>query len=141
MITFFVPGPPAGKGRPRFGNGRTFTPPKTVAMEKDVGWYARRAMSGSDLFQGPLRLDVQALYLRPPSWSRKRTDLWKVSRPDLDNIVKLIKDALNGIVWADDAQVAILLASKLYDADLEGVEITVSPITEGTNHAGAVDRK
>lgn len=33
-------------------------------------------------------------------------------KPDLDNLAKSVLDALNGIVWRDDAQVASLSMSK-----------------------------
>ena len=45
-------------------------------------------------------------------------------KPDLDNVVKLIMDALNGVVVVDDKQVAVMTASKRYDAVAEtGVEV------------------
>lgn len=35
-------------------------------------------------------------------------------KPDLDNLVKALKDALTGIVWKDDAQIVSLCARKTY---------------------------
>lgn len=34
-------------------------------------------------------------------------------KPDLDNVCKLVLDALNGVAWADDAQVVSIFANKL----------------------------
>lgn len=43
--------------------------------------------------------------------------LGHLKRPDLDNMVKLLADALNGIIWADDSQIFNLHACKLYSAN------------------------
>jgi Holliday junction resolvase RusA-like endonuclease len=40
---------------------------------------------------------------------------WHSKKPDLDNLVKFVKDCLNGIAWKDDAQVVTLAATKKYD--------------------------
>ncbi|HHK41746.1 MAG TPA: RusA family crossover junction endodeoxyribonuclease, partial [Planctomycetaceae bacterium] len=49
------------------------------------------------------------------------------SRPDLDNLVKSTKDALNGLAWRDDSQVVELSAGKCYASgnELPGVEIAI----------------
>ena len=39
---------------------------------------------------------------------------WQTSKPDADNYAKLILDALNGVLWRDDAQVVRLFAEKVY---------------------------
>lgn len=39
----------------------------------------------------------------------------KGTRPDLDNLVKLVNDALNGLAWLDDAQVVEFYADKVFD--------------------------
>jgi len=41
--------------------------------------------------------------------------LWQhTKKPDLDNLIKLIKDACNKIIWKDDAQVVSIFAEKVY---------------------------
>ena len=47
-------------------------------------------------------------------------------RPDVDNVLKAIADSLNGLAYADDAQVVDMRASKQYDA-IEGVRVTIYP--------------
>lgn len=38
-------------------------------------------------------------------------------RPDLDNLVKLVLDALNGVAYADDSQIVRIHAFKKYSGD------------------------
>jgi Holliday junction resolvase RusA-like endonuclease len=56
-------------------------------------------------------------------FSHKKKTGWHVSRPDIDNIVKAILDGLNGVVFADDASVAQLVASKEYGEERVEVQI------------------
>lgn len=41
-------------------------------------------------------------------------DAVHLKRPDIDNLLKLIMDSLNGIYWKDDSQVQINYAWKMY---------------------------
>jgi len=40
--------------------------------------------------------------------------LWHTARPDGDNILKIVCDALNEILWLDDSQVCLAKISKKY---------------------------
>ena len=42
-----------------------------------------------------------------------RNNRFHIKRPDLDNLLKLVKDALNGLMWVDDSQVQIGGAFKI----------------------------
>ena len=46
-------------------------------------------------------------------------------RPDIDNISKIVMDALNGIAWHDDSQVISILARKQY-AEEAGVDVVIT---------------
>ena len=56
----------------------------------------------------------------PVSWSRRKTvdaitgHIRPTSRPDVDNFLKTILDAINSIVIADDAQVVEVHATKKF---------------------------
>lgn len=124
-ITVIIPGEPCAKGRPRIGKNRSghamaFTPAKTRSREGVVASLGMDAMKGCPPLQGPLCIRVDATMGVPKSWpKRDKKDaldgvLLPTKRPDLDNIVKLVKDALNGIAWADDSQVVKLFAKKIY---------------------------
>ncbi len=56
--------------------------------------------------------------------ARAGTEL-HTKRPDLDNVLKAIKDGLNGIVWGDDSQVAVLRECRKGYSDTPRVVVTV----------------
>jgi Holliday junction resolvase RusA-like endonuclease len=126
VVTFVVDGQPVAKGRPRFarvGRGvKTYTPAKTASYEQQVSWAAKAAMRGTVPMSGPLELSVSLYMQIPASFSKaKRAQaiadtLRPTTKPDLDNVVKGIKDACNKIVWGDDSQVVRIVASKHYAA-------------------------
>ena len=46
---------------------------------------------------------------------KESAPIYHTVRPDCDNCIKLILDALSGIFWRDDALISKLTAAKLYD--------------------------
>lgn len=117
MVRFTVPGKPVGKGRPRFTrSGHTYTPAQTAAYEQLVVLYSPRGVR----FAGPVAVEVRAVFEPPRSCTKKmRAQLVSASapyahKPDADNIGKIICDALNGVLWRDDAQVSELRVVKIY---------------------------
>jgi Holliday junction resolvase RusA-like endonuclease len=121
MIDLVIHGKPVGKARPRFsrrGNKVvTFTPRETQIYEQNIKSLAQVAMLGKNMLEGPVKVTIKAYF------SHKKKTGWHVSRPDLDNVVKAILDGLNGVVFADDASVAQLVASKEYGDERVEVQI------------------
>lgn len=131
-INFSIQGKVSGKGRPKFARRGKFvtayTPEKTRVMESIVKECAAKAMIGRDLVGGPLSLEIEVFQHHPESWSKKRkaATYWVTGKPDADNIIKLIGDSLNGIVWTDDSQLAVLHFSRCYTISCqEQVWVTV----------------
>lgn len=101
---------PIPKGRPRMTRrGRVFTPARTLESEEVI----RQAYTG-DRYETPVMLmcnfgkeniELGIVPLNPLEYTSKL-------RGDLDNYVKLLMDGLNGIAWADDKQVMIIVAGK-----------------------------
>lgn len=144
-VEFRVPGKPVGKGRPRFvkKTGRTFTPAATQSAEGDV----RRAWenAGEPRLEGPINVRIELRVERPLGHFRKlprvpgqaeafprtlaalpplsaeglRHPFPDNQKPDLDNAVKLVMDALNGRLWKDDVQVVGLLVRRVWEARAE----------------------
>jgi len=124
MIDLVIHGKPVGKARPRFsrrGNKVvTFTPRETQIYEQNVKSLAQVAMLGKVMLEGPVKVTITAYF------AHKKKTGWHISRPDIDNVVKAILDGLNGVVFADDAVVAQLVASKHYGE--ERVEVQVENV-------------
>lgn len=123
-ITFVIPGVPVGKGRPKFarrGNFvTTYTPEKTASYENLVKVKAEDAMQGRQIIDGAVSVAIH-LYVTPPaSWSQKKQrealagNVYPTSKPDIDNCIKGIFDAMNDIVWRDDKQVVEMIVQKRY---------------------------
>ena len=133
-ISFSVPIRPVGKARPRFTRfGRAYTPTKTRDFEKTVAWYAKRAMCQClpIASESPVRVQIEMTLAPPLSWSRKRRSAvfgaFCVKKPDCDNCAKAILDALNGIVFEDDAQVSELAVKKVY-GEKDEIKIGVTEV-------------
>ena len=122
MVSFIIPGPAMGKQRPRVavvaGHARAYTPKETRTREGIVASLAMDAMGGKTATTEPVEVLIAIEAPIPASWSKRRRAevIGKPcpAKPDLDNSTKLILDAINGIVFADDKQVASLAASKIY---------------------------
>lgn len=137
-ITIRVPGDPVAKGRPRAtaigGHARMYTPASTRAYEQRVAVAAREAMAKAPPLEGALSVSIEITMPIPASWAKtKRADalaglVMPTGRPDLDNLVKALTDACNGIVWRDDAQIVRLMAEKRY-GEQPGASISVIPLT------------
>ena len=121
QLIFNVEGDPVGKQRPRFSRGRTYTPKKSVDYENLIASQALSAMCPSLPLETPVAVYIYANHAIPASYSKKRYNdclsrLERPNKPDLDNTVKAVLDALNGIVYKDDVQVVSIYATKRYDS-------------------------
>lgn len=121
MTQFSVPGV-QGKAWPRFARQgmhvQTYTPDKTRAYEQAVE--LAYAAAGGRLIDGPVALQLTAYQALPKRATKAqraaavRGEIYPIRKPDLDNIIKIVLDALNGSAYTDDKQVVRLDARKLY---------------------------
>lgn len=108
-VTLTIPGRPYAKKRPRFSRkiGRAFNPAENAVAEASIGAIAVPHFPTP--FPGPVRVEVIATFAIPASWSKRKAaeHLHRphCQKPDGDNLLKAVKDALNRIAWADDGQV------------------------------------
>lgn len=126
ILTATLALPPVGKGRPRVtaaeyvqaGGKRVrtrkahaYTPRSTVEYQEHAGWLLRQA--------GAVRNDIDDLGIHAAFRVGNR------QRKDIDNLLKALLDACNGIVWRDDAQVVTVTTTLTRAAEVPGTDLTV----------------
>jgi Holliday junction resolvase RusA-like endonuclease len=94
---------------------------------------AEKAMAGRPPIDRPVIVMMAAVFDIPKSFSKKRRAAaleggeFPAKKPDLDNILKALTDAMNGVVVKDDCQIVSVRSSKVYGpAPL--VSVTVTPL-------------
>ena len=124
----FLKIPPIGKARPRFvrKNGVSFTPRKTRLTEAAIKYFLAEKKAVMFPEDVPLSVSLIFQYHRPKSV--KKSQHWKLTKPDLDNSIKLL-DAAEGILFRNDNQIVEIHAQKLYD-DEEGIFIHIETIED-----------
>lgn len=119
MLLFIVNGEPRGKGRPRFTrDGHVYTDAKTRAYEDEI----RKAFAaaGGVMTDKAVMVSIVVHHGVPASWNKKVTQaaldnkIAPIRKPDVDNIGKIVLDALNGVAWKDDRQVVSLSVAKAW---------------------------
>ena len=117
--TFTIPGEPQGKGRPRFSRatGRAFTPKGTAEWERGAAFVIRSDWGRAPI-DSPVVAKVTAVFSRPGRLLRKKDPDGRMpctKKPDVDNVVKCVLDALTmGGALRDDKVVWKVCAEKLY---------------------------
>ena len=133
IYEFEVPGKIIGKGRPRVNSctGNVYTPTRTKDYETLVEQYFLLKYPRFKPFEGRVQVEINALFEVPKSTKKSDRELMlenKVNptkKPDIDNIVKIILDAMNGIAFKDDTQITKLFVEKTYSTS-ESVKIKIS---------------
>ncbi len=104
-----IPLEPFGKARPRVTRGHTYMPDSYTAARD-----ALRLLFGPVTIEPPWALKVTAVRAMPASWSKRRrgemAGAWCASKPDADNIVGAVMDAL----FEDDAAVVEVACRKVW---------------------------
>ena len=130
-VNFAAKGDPQGKGRPRFNrNGAVYTPEKTAHYEEYIRLkYIQQC--GKTFPEGAqLRLSIVAYFKIPEgtSWKRRAKmlagEIRPAIKPDGDNIMKIIADALNGVAYKDDKVIVSWRCEKWY-GEVAGVFVSV----------------
>jgi Holliday junction resolvase RusA-like endonuclease len=114
-INLTVYGEPVAQGRPKFSTQGGFVRAYDPAKSRDYKDYIRLAaaeqMRGQAPLEGALALSVRVYRPMPKQFSLKKIDraqlgkIRPITKPDLDNYVKGIKDAQKSIFWKDDSQI------------------------------------
>ena len=139
-VSFTVYGKPKGKQRPRVVNvkgfSRAYTPKETVQYENlikiEYGIQTDNFKFDDD---AQLGMSIKAYFPIAASKSKKQKDLMErgivrpISKPDCDNLCKLICDSINDIAYKDDSRVVSVHIQKFYSCNPR-VEIEIWEICE-----------
>lgn len=125
-IEFTIAGEPVAQGRPRFSNHggfvKTYDPAKSREAKQHARYAAKEAMEGQEVLVGAIHMRAEFGIMMPKSMERKRDPRpreWRTKKPDLDNLLKLVKDACSGIVYLDDNAIVQVTARKIQCAQGE----------------------
>lgn len=109
-LCVFIPGEPVPMARARIARGGrgVFTPPKQRKAKLDVQKLLKTLKL--EMLDAPLHVELDFYFTR----AKSNKSAFVTKRPDLDNLVKLILDAANELVWRDDSIIVSLACSKQY---------------------------
>ena len=140
-VVLEIPGKPQAKGRPRFTSmGHAYTPTPTREAEKRIVAAWLEQYGNQKPHDGAVALEVITTFEPPKSWSKQKRaqalagEVPHLVKPDIDNLIKLVKDALNGFAYLDDSQVTRVGGSKQYGTkNSTTLLITFTPTERTTN--------
>ena len=130
------------QGRPRFTKtGHTYDPQRSRNYKQLVRFWVTQHLKKIDGFkpyENALCVDLTFYLGIPTSWSKQKRiqasqgQIRPTSKRlgDLDNIVKAILDANNGLLWVDDCIITDLSARKRYTGELARVVIKITEVKE-----------
>ena len=111
-ITLTLPLPPSANRNWKASGSRVYKSVEASQYQHDVRWECRAA--GIDPLQGKVAVIIDAYFTH--------------TRSDLDNVTKVLFDALNGFVWQDDRQVYQMCLTKHIDRSNPRIELQVMEI-------------
>ena len=114
-----------------------YSPKDTKAYEQRIAWLAQQALGedrASWCKEGAFVVDIKIYKTVPVSRPKIYAQMAlagkirPIARPDIDNTMKAILDAVKGILWRDDTQVVGLHTDRYY-AETERIIVTVENVT------------
>ena len=118
MPVFKIPLEAVPQGRPRFVNGHAVDPPKSRAFKKEFLTLLQASNGYSHKYEKtPLEYPVKSpvsvrIEIYRPASKFPKSGVISPKYGDIDNLVKPIFDAINGVIWQDDRQVFELEVKK-----------------------------
>lgn len=122
IYEFEVIGDIQGKARPRMNTitGKTYTPTKTKLYEFNLRQWFLINYPNFRPIEGRVKVSIIAYFEIPKSTSKIKeaemliNNISPTKKPDIDNIVKIVLDAMNKFAYKDDTQVVKLIVEKKY---------------------------
>lgn len=131
---FEVVGKIVGKSRPRLNSytGVVYTPTNTKDYENLIRQYFLINNKGPiKILESRVRVKIVAYFKIPQSTKKAlisdmvENKISPTKKPDIDNIIKIVLDALNNFIIKDDIQVCKLETEKVYSQDEEKLYIEI----------------
>ena len=124
---FEVIGDIKGKARPRVNTYtcQVYTPNNTKDYENLVKQYFKIHYPNSGPLENRVFVKITAYFKIPKNTSKKDLKLIEegilspTKKPDIDNVVKIVLDALNKLAFKDDNQITKLEVEKCYSMNNE----------------------
>jgi len=130
-LKFEIPGKIKGKQRPRFGGGVVYTSKDTLNYENWIKHCFLQKKANPNLTKDvPVKIYINCYFDIPKSYTKKKTlgcldgSVRPTKKPDPDNILKIVCDALNKIAYDDDKQIIYAQIEKFY-AKTEKLVVTI----------------
>lgn len=138
-FNIIIPGKPMGKQRPkatlRGSHAGVYTPKNTINYENLVVTMFHQKYHDVKPIEGAIKGTIIAFYPIPSSASKKNKEkmlnhiIRPIVKPDLDNIEKIIYDALNGIAYKDDSRIVEQRCAKFY-SETPRVEVIITEVSK-----------
>lgn len=136
MFSFFIPGKVVSEQRHRTavlnGQPRMYDPAPNKSNKQKI-----REIIGEPpetyMNKEPVGVKITACFAIPKSYTKTEKEMCRsgetlpTKKPDADNIEKIVFDAMNGLVYLDDAQICENLTRKRYvsESEEEGVWVVI----------------
>lgn len=136
-MKFIIHAVPKPKGRPRVTrSGHAFTPKSTREYEQLIvsEWEVQHGKT--EPTKNPVAVRVRFYMPIPKATSNKARERMAAGlevpakKPDIDNLLKAVLDALNGKAYHDDNQIVEISAKKLYSNEPR-TEVFISELVKG----------
>jgi Holliday junction resolvase RusA-like endonuclease len=111
---YVLEGNPIALQRPRFA-GHVYDAQKQYKLIAGIN--LRNQRGNHPLFSGILHMDIQFFMKPPVKTFNKVVGNYHFYKPDIDNLIKMVLDYSNSVLYADDCIIASLNAVKRYDAN------------------------
>ena len=135
-VDFFVAGIPKAQPRVkafvRGGHAGVYTPDSAESWKQAV----RRetvANAPESVVAHPVRVSLDFFLTRPKAHHKRdgtvksNSPIWHCKKPDLDNLIKAVVDAITDTqrVWMDDSQICQISATKSYALNASGCSVRI----------------
>lgn len=127
-VNVFIPGKPVAWQRPNQSGKRRFDTPRNIAEKHRIRLQVKPALrqaGWSDPLPKGNPVHLMLAFFMPHVKTSKFTH--HTVKPDLDNLIKIVKDALNKLAYEDDCQIMQVTALKRRSA-APGIMITLEEL-------------